>query len=199
MLKVMRTKITTLLSILLLFTSCGDFNNRVMSDPKGIKAIQEIIKEKFDSEVEVYKFTLSASTLKSNMSSIVRVYKTQEVYFSDIYDVHDDLFSDPSKYNGMPVGSSKIYPFKIGVLDLSTIPDKYQEALTILDEKGLLVEGKAYPINNWSFMSDSKGNICSNFTLNRMVGSSKHGRRRTTTYDSYSFNVDASNNVSFIN
>lgn len=194
--KINKIILLSLLAVTTLF-SC-DFKKILhINDAEDLVTIQKIIDDKYDSESEVYKFSLKASTLKSTLQDISRTYKEKEIYFYDSYDVMDKKFSDPKKAaDGLFLKTRK--PFKIGAIDISIIPEKYNEAQDLLTEKGLLAADKGLPMSSWTFRTDSKGAIYSEFVLDFKINSSTHGRVQTTNYGSYKFEVDSNNTLKLL-
>ena len=118
--------------ILLIIVSCG--KDKRMNSEEGVVEIQKIIDENFDSESEVYDFSLHANDLSSSLDFILRVYKVKGVYFKDTF--RRGGFTDPVKQiSGWALKKKK--PFKIGDIDVSIIPSKYSEAIDILKENNL--------------------------------------------------------------
>jgi len=183
-------KIIFLVLINLLFTCKG----KSISDKEDLIEIQKIIKENFDSEFEVYTFSLEASTLGSNLDYISREYKVNNLFFKDRF--IDNGFSDPVKILG-DYNLKKKTAFKIEDIDISIIPIKYEEALNILAEKQLLRDNTSYYLNSWTFEADKNGDIFSRFTLQYTIGSSSTGKVTTINYDSHYFNVDKNNKLIF--
>lgn len=191
-----KTLFLNLLVVITLF-SCDFKEILLINDVEDLVAIQKIIDENYDSDSEVYKFSLNASALKSTLQNINRTYTEKDIYFHDSYDVMDKKFSDPKK------AADEIFlktrkPFKIGAIDLSIIPEKYNEAQDLLTEKGLLAADKGLPMSSWTFRTDSKGAIYSEFVLDFKISSSTHGRVQTTNYNSYKFEVDSNNTLKLV-
>ncbi|SDH49145.1 hypothetical protein [Winogradskyella thalassocola] len=184
----------TILS-LTVFSSCNFKGPLSISNAEDLVEIQDIINENFDGESDVYFLTLSGSKLSSDISSINRKYDFKEITFSDVYFVSDNKFTDP-KQTTTPFGTKAL--LKIKAIDVSIIPEKYNEALDILAQKKLLVADKSFPLSRWTFETDSEGHVCSNFTINYYINSTSQGRSKTTTYGSYRFKVDSNNTVTFI-
>ncbi|EZH73911.1 hypothetical protein ATO12_13590 [Aquimarina atlantica] len=176
-------KITIVLLITIFFSCKG--KKDYISDPDDIVSIQKLVNEVFEKDKEVYYFSLSsAERLRGTLSSIYFTYKFKDTYFNQTYDVQSNTFSDPVK-------KSRDYKkgFKIGDLDLTAIPERYMEALQILEDKKLLKEDKLYYLDSWDYRIDRKGEVYVDFTLNFYVSSNTHGRVRTTTYDSHNFTI----------
>ncbi|PCE65773.1 hypothetical protein [Sediminicola luteus] len=178
-------KISIVLFITIIFSCKGKKDH--ISDPDEIESIQELVNEIFEKDKEVYYLSLSAEDkLRGTLSSIYFTYKFKDTYFDQTYDVQSKTFSDPAK-------KSYDYKkgFKIGDLDIGSIPEWYMEALQILNDKELLIEDKLYYLDDWNYRVDNKGKIYARFALNYYLSShsrsSGRGRVTTTTYASHDF------------
>lgn len=172
--------------------SCNFTGPLSITDANDLVEIQKIIDENFDKETELYYLTLSCGgELSSTLSTINRGYTFKNGHFTDLYFLSDKKFTDPKQTSSI----RKEKTFKISAVDIAIIPEKYNEALELLNEKGLLKSDKSYYLNDWTFKTDKKGDIISSFTLNYYVSSSAHGRTRTTTYDSHDFELNNNEEV----
>lgn len=172
--------------VLLLFPSCNFSNGVYLDNEEGIKELKEVMAEKLDVETEVYSLDFSAKRLTGRLEDIAYSYELKGSIFQDRYHIMDKKFSDPIKY------PYKIYKtFKIKEAPISIIPVKYQEALVILEEKGLLKEDETYYLDRWVFKTDKNGGVTSDFDLNYYITTSQQGRVRTTNYGQHSFTMNS--------
>lgn len=184
----------TLLSLFFIATLCAcNFTGPLsITDANDLVEIQKIIEGNFDKETELCYLTLSCGgELSSTLSTINRKYNFKNGYFTDLYFLSDKKFTDPKQTSSI----RKEETFKISAIDITIIPEKYSEAIELLNEKGLLKSDKSYYLNNWTFKTNKKGEIISSFKLNYYVSSSAHGRTRTTTYDSHQFELNKNGEV----
>ncbi|AIM61042.1 hypothetical protein IX49_11095 [Cellulophaga lytica] len=188
----MRRGLMVLFFLTLTLFSCKD---KEIGTEEGIVNIEKILEENFDDDFEVYQLSLNASSLKSNLDNITRVYKVKDIFFQDKF-VYNG-FTDPVK---SPFANlfKQNKPFKVGDANVSIIPTKYKEAIALLKEKGLFKEKSDYILNDWVFEADKNGDIFSEFDLQYEVGANKVGKVITIIYDEYSFKVDKNNALSLI-
>lgn len=202
----MKKLLCLLVFVVLGFSSCS---KNKMYTKEGIIEVQEVIKEKFDTKIEVYELTISAPIIKSNLSSIQRVYKEDGVFYHDSFCVsctsyfkkycescygsnfsQRRRFSDQSDYETRKA-------FRIDEVDMSMVPTRYQEALDLLKERGLFSENVEYFLKYWCFKSDEKGNMLSSFELEHSIGSfTGHNTHTTFIYtDYYQFKIDVNSKL----
>ncbi|SFW40015.1 hypothetical protein [Cellulophaga fucicola] len=183
--------------IVLVFVSVSLFSckDKELSTEEGILKIEKTLQENFDKDFEVYQLSLNASTLESNLDNISRVYKVKDIFFNDKFEYNG--FTDPIKSPGVNLLKRK-NPFKVGQVDVSIIPAKYDEALGLLKEKGLFKEDVDYLLNNWVFEADKNGDVFSEFDVQYETGSSSSGKVITIIYEEYRFRVNKDNTLIFI-
>lgn len=188
----MKKVVVALVFLTVTVFSCKD---KELSTKDGISKIEKILEENFDDDFEVYQLSLNASTLESNLDNISRVYKVKDIFFNDKFEYNG--FTDPVKSPGVNLLKRK-NPFKVGQVDVSIIPAKYDEALGLLKEKGLFKEDADYLLNNWVFEADKNGDVFSEFDLQYETGSSSSGKVITIIYEEYRFKVNKDNTLIFI-
>lgn len=170
--------------IVLLFSSCNFSTGLYLDNEEGIAELKQLLAEKLNDETAVYTLNFSAKRLTGRVEDIAYSYEIKDNIFEDRYNVIDKRFSDPIKY------SYKIHKaFKIKDAPIAIIPSKYQEALVILEENGLLKEDETYYLDRWVFKTDKNGAMISDFDLNYYMNSTQHGKVRTTNYGQYSFSM----------
>lgn len=172
--------------VFLLFSSCNFSNGLYLDNEEGITELKQIMSEKLDEETAVYSLNFSAKRLTGRLEDISYSYELKGKIFEDRYNVIDKKYSDPARY---PYKIHK--PFKIKDAPIAIIPVKYQEALIILEEIGLLKEDETYYLDSWVFKTDKNGEMTSDFDLNYYITTTQSGKVRTTNYGQYSFTMNA--------
>ncbi|WP_103867535.1 hypothetical protein [Aquimarina sp. I32.4] len=185
----------TFLLILLLCASCNSTDSLDLKNEENIETLEAIIAENLNSDKDVYSLNFSAEKLTGELEDISYDYLLKGSYFSETYDISSKVLSDPSKKNKFAYKNKKT--FKIKDAPISIIATKYQEALKILEEQGLLEEDKDYHLDYWVFRTDKKGMIYADFDLNYYMNTTTSGRMRRTNYGQYQFimNPDKSLNL----
>lgn len=171
--------------VFLLFSSCSFSNGLYLNSEEGIEELEQILVEQLNGEAEVYTLNFSAKLLTGRLEDIAYSYELKGKIFEDRYTIKNNKYNDPVNY---PYKILKL--FKIKDAPISIIPVKYQEALAMLEENGLLKDNETYYLDSWVFKTDKNGEFTADFNLNYYMTTTKIGRLRTTNYGQYSFSMN---------
>lgn len=179
--------------------SGGFGGNPVLSSDDGVKEIKEILSANFANK-DIFNLSISADEhLDENLGMIIVKYVERDKSYSQTYHSTAGIgLGDPKEVTSFGFDSNKNSVKKIEEIDFSFVPEKFEEAKSIISD--LSDEYEGFVLYSFDLDVNKEGALEGDLRLEgtrKGEGSSMQGRNVVTNYYEFDFDLKDDGTIEF--